>query len=196
VPKTPTSLELLRSGCETIGEVPAERGHWTAFTNRISRRRFREGKSYSNGAVSKGLCGVRSVVLWDCAEGSGRTSIRRNGYFCSARMTPLEDAATRRSSSRENIGDDGAFMRESRRRDSNYMAGLCGAAPNGAARAHRSAGGKSRFVLVRLARTSMPIDTMCSLPLTAIHEACSICLRNDASWRSRRGQSLSTSIRL
>ncbi|HEY8358514.1 MAG TPA: SDR family NAD(P)-dependent oxidoreductase, partial [Ramlibacter sp.] len=165
--------KLLRSGTDAVGEIPPERWSLDGFFEPDARRAVAEGKSYSKwGGFLEGFAEF-DPLFFQMAPREALAVDPQERLFLQCAWEAMEDAGYTRDALREQFRQRvGVFAGVTKngfgmwapelRRDGQPLL------------PHTSFGSVANRVsyCLDLRGPSMPIDTMCSASLSAIHEAC------------------------
>ncbi len=172
--------ENLKNGVDCIGEIPAERWDIDGFYDADQQEGIKQGKSYSKwGGFIEGFSEF-DPMFFNITPREAQMMDPQERIFTQACWSVLEDAGyTRERLASQHQSRVGVFVGITKTGFALYGPDLWrqgeDACPN------TSFGSVANRVsyLFNLCGPSMPIDTMCSASLTAIHEACEHILRGE-----------------
>ncbi|MEX2631036.1 MAG: SDR family NAD(P)-dependent oxidoreductase [Tistlia sp.] len=165
--------ENLRAGRDSVGEIPAERWPLDGFYEPDPDRAVAEGRSYSKwGGFLEGFADF-DPLFFNIAPRDALSLDPQERLFLQASWQVLEDAGYTRETLRRDHGRNvGVFVGITKTGFELHGPALW--ARGQAIHPHTSFGSVANRVsyCLDLRGPSMPIDTLCSSSLTAIHEAC------------------------
>ncbi|MBR8740350.1 hypothetical protein DSY14_01205 [Nocardiopsis sp. MG754419] len=164
--------ENLRAGRESVGEIPAERWSLDGFWEPDAQRAALEGASYSKwGAFLDGFADF-DAEFFGIAPREAADMDPQERLFIESAWSVLEDAGyTRRRIAEQHDSRVGVFAGITKTGFDRHRPQRTTGVPASPRTSFASLANRVSYLL-DLRGPSMPIDTMCSASLTALHVAC------------------------
>jgi acyl transferase domain-containing protein/NAD(P)-dependent dehydrogenase (short-subunit alcohol dehydrogenase family)/acyl carrier protein/SAM-dependent methyltransferase len=170
----------LCDGADAIGEMPADRWPVQRYLQRDVELAIEQGRYYTTRGAFLEDCADFDPLFFNLAPADAYNLNPQERLFIESCWSTLEDAAyTRERLARQHRSRVGVFAGITKTGYELYGPALWSRGLK--AYPHTSFGSVANRVsyLLNLSGPSMPIDTMCSASLTAIHEACESLRRDE-----------------